>query len=137
MKPKIALAASLIAACSLAFSAQAAPPEGKGPGNNAAKQGQGNPNKAKGNPGNNGKGNPGKGNNAKPEKRSNFNDDSRGGRDRSPNMVQSGVMKTAIAHLKNVMIMIVAMMIVAVIVITLMTVEIAEAIYVLVMWLEV
>lgn len=85
MKPKIALAASLIAACSLAFSAQAAPPEGKGPGNNAAKQGQGNPNKAKGNPGNNGKGNPGKGNNAKPEKRSNFNDDSRGGRDRSPN----------------------------------------------------
>lgn len=65
MKPGIALAASLIAACSLAFNAQAAPPEGKGPGNSAANPGKGNSGKVKSHPGNNGKGNPGKGNQGK------------------------------------------------------------------------
>lgn len=79
MKPGIALAASLIAACSLAFSAQAAPPEGKGPSNSAGHPGKGNPhasgNPGKGNSGNNGKGNNGKGNhhNGKPETQSHFN----------------------------------------------------------------
>jgi len=65
MKPGIALAASLIAACSLVFSAQAAPPEGKGQGNSAGHPGKGGGNPGRGNPhasGNPGKGNSGKGN---------------------------------------------------------------------------
>jgi len=42
MKPRTALAVSLIAGCTLALGVQAAPPEGKGPGSNAAHSGQGN-----------------------------------------------------------------------------------------------
>lgn len=65
MKPAIAFVATLIAACSLAFSAQAAPPEGKGQGNSAGNPGKGGGNGGQGNPhasGNPGKGNSGKGN---------------------------------------------------------------------------
>src|SRR5690606_11345453 len=62
MKPGIALVASLIAACSLAFSAQAAPPEGKGQGNSAGHSGKGGGNGG-GNP--HASGNPGKGNSGK------------------------------------------------------------------------
>lgn len=54
MKPDLALAATLVAVCSLALTAQAAPPEGKGPGNSA------------GNPGMGGNGGQGKGSNASP-----------------------------------------------------------------------
>ena len=64
MKAATALAATWIATCSLAFTAQAAPPEGKGPGNSAHSPGQGG-NAGKGGPrasGHPGKGNPGKGN---------------------------------------------------------------------------
>ncbi|MCC2595702.1 anti-virulence regulator CigR family protein [Pusillimonas sp. MFBS29] len=72
MKLDRVIVASLIAACSLALSAQAAPPEGKGQGNNASNPGKGNGGKGnqhasghpnKGNSGNDnaGAGNPGKG----------------------------------------------------------------------------
>ena len=91
MKPGIAIAASLIAACSLAFSAQAAPPEGKGPGNNPGKSAKGNPqvsgNQGKGNPGNSGKGNFNPGNNGKgrSESRGNFNKKSHADRGKASN----------------------------------------------------
>ncbi|MDO5667026.1 MAG: anti-virulence regulator CigR family protein [Alcaligenaceae bacterium] len=103
MRAGIAVTASLIAACSLAFSAQAAPPEGKGPGNNA---GKGNPqasaNQGRGNSGNSGKGNFNPGNSAKgnsskavsgpgnsdkgrPEVRGNINNNSNVGRGEASN----------------------------------------------------
>lgn len=96
MKPSIAFAASVLAACSLAFSAQAAPPEGKGPGNNAGNPGKGKPqvsanqgrgNSGKANPGNNGKGNsakavsgPGNRDKGRPEVRGPVNNNSQAGR---------------------------------------------------------
>lgn len=72
MKPGIALASSLITACSLVLTAQAAPPEGKGQGNSASGPGKrnggngnphasGNPGKGNSDKGNSGPGNPGKG----------------------------------------------------------------------------
>ncbi|NYT84969.1 anti-virulence regulator CigR family protein [Pollutimonas harenae] len=64
MKLAIALATSLIAASSLALTAHAAPPEGKGQGNSASHSGKGG-NGGKGNPhasGNSGQGNSGSGN---------------------------------------------------------------------------
>lgn len=73
MKPGMALTASLIAICSLAFTAQAAPPEGKGPGANA------------GNSGN--KGNGGKGG---PDVRGNKGSNSNGGMDVRGNKGNSG-----------------------------------------------
>lgn len=60
MKPGITLVVSLIAACSLAFSAQAAPPEGKGQGNSTGHPGKGSGNGDRENP--HASGNPGKGN---------------------------------------------------------------------------
>lgn len=62
MKLGLALTASLITACSLVFTAQAAPPEGKGQGNkanNSSNKGRGGPN-MHGNKGNSGKGGPNK-----------------------------------------------------------------------------
>lgn len=66
MKPKIALIASLIASCALAFTAQAAPPEGKGQGNSAGNSGKGGTgNSHASDKGNSGKGNSGNGNSGK------------------------------------------------------------------------
>lgn len=74
MRTRIAFAATLIAACSVALPVQAAPPEGKGPGNNASNAGQGG-NGGKGNT--QASGNPGKGNSGK-ERSNSGNAGSRG-----------------------------------------------------------
>lgn len=60
MKLRMALTVSFIAFCSLALTAQAAPPEGKGQGHSASQHGK-KGNSGKG-PGHSGKGNSGKGN---------------------------------------------------------------------------
>lgn len=64
MKRPSALAATLVAGCALIFTAQAAPPEGKGPGHNAGHSGRDIGNSQRGGPGkgNAGHGNQGKGN---------------------------------------------------------------------------
>ena len=61
MKPGIAVAMSLLACCAMTFTAQAAPPEGKGPGHSAGNHGNsghGNSGKSHANHGNSGKGGP-------------------------------------------------------------------------------
>lgn len=82
MKLRIALTASMIVGCALAYTAHAAPPEGKGPGNSAGHpaKGNGTANPGKGNPGNSGKGNPGRDNAAPGNSGQAFhrNDDDRG-----------------------------------------------------------
>lgn len=69
MKRRMVLIASLLAGSALVFTAQAAPPEGKGPGQNAGQPGKGDG----GNPGKGNGNNPGKGSGSNPGKGSGSN----------------------------------------------------------------
>lgn len=85
MRTRMALAASVIAACSLAVPAQAAPPEGNGPGNYTSNPGKGG-NGGRGNP--HASGNPGQGNSGRGKagagNAGNGGPDMRGRRDNGP-----------------------------------------------------